>query len=123
MLPHEELTGKIIGAAIQVHTALGPGFLESIYQRAMEVELHRCDLAFARQLDAPIMYRGCEVGRHRADLVVANTILVELKVVEGFEHIHYVIARSYLRAMNLDHALLLNFYGTTVRIKRVTHRP
>ena len=64
-LPHEELTGQIIGAAIEVHKALGPGFVEAIYENALAIELRARNIPFQRQLSVSILYRGAEVGLHR----------------------------------------------------------
>jgi len=121
-LEHEELTGQIIGAAIEVHRALGPGFLESIYENALVIELRHRSIAFARQLAVPVLYRGVEVGLHRLDLFVADSIVVELKTVSELADIHFVTVRSYLRAVGRDHGLLLNFAKPTLEIKRVHAR-
>ncbi len=119
-LEHKELTGRIIGAAIEVHKALGPGFLESVYENAMAVELRQQDIPFQRQLSVPILYRGVEVGLHRLDLFVADVIVVELKAIRDLEPVHYSVVRSYLRAVNRRHGLLLNFARHTLEPKRVS---
>ena len=118
-LEHEKLTGEIIGAAIEVHRALGPGFLESVYETALVVELRHCGLCFERQLSVPIVYRGVEVGLHRIDLFVADEIVVELKTIKELLNEHFAIVRSYLRAAGRDHGLLLNFAKPTLEVKRV----
>ena len=118
-LEHEELTGQIIGAAIDVHKSLGPGYVEAIYENALALELRARDIPFQRQLPVPILYRDTEVGLHRLDLLVANVIVVELKAIKSFEDIHFAIARSYLRAIGQHHGLLLNFSKTTLEVKRV----
>lgn len=118
-LKHEKLTGEIIGAAIEVHRALGPGFLESVYETALVVELRHCGLRFERQLSVPIVYRGVEVGLHRIDLFVADEIVVELKAIKELLNEHFAIVRSYLRAAGRDHGLLLNFAKPTLEVKRV----
>ena len=118
-LEHEELTGEIIGAAIEVHRTLGPGFLESVYETALVVELRHCGLRFERQLSVPIVYRGVEVGLHRIDLFVADEIVVELKAIKELVNEHFAIVRSYLRAAGRDHGLLLNFAKPTLEVKRV----
>jgi len=118
-LEHEELTGRIIGAAIEVHKALGPGFLESVYENAMALELRAQDIPFLRQVSVPVVYRGAEVGLHRLDLYVAESIGVELKTVKALEDIHFAIARSYLRAAGRRHGLILNFAKPTLEAKRV----
>lgn len=118
-LEHEELTGEIIGAAIEVHRALGPGFLESVYETALVVELRHRGLSFERQLSVPVVYRGVEVGLHRLDLFVADEIVVELKAIKELLNEHFAIVRSYLRAADRDHGLLLNFAKPKIEVKRV----
>lgn len=118
-LEHEELTGEIIGAAIEVHRQLGPGFLESVYENALVIELRHRGIPFARQLAVPVMYRGAEVGLHRLDLFVADEIVVELKAVKELVPKHFAVVRSYLRAVGREHGLLLNFAKPTVTVKRV----
>ena len=118
-LEHEELTGRIIGAAIEVHKALGPGYIEAIYENALVLELRAHGVPFQRQLSVPVLYRGTEVGLHRLDLYVADTIVVELKAIKALEDIHFAVTRSYLRAAGREHGLLLNFAKVTLEAKRV----
>ncbi len=115
----EALSGRVLGAAVDVHKSLGPGFLESIYQRAMEVALSNRAVPFERQKEIRIAFEGVEVGFHRLDLVVDAQIVVELKAVKAFEDIHYAQLKSYLKATGLKVGLLLNFNAPTVAIKRV----
>lgn len=115
----EDLTGRIIGAAIEVHRALGPGFLESVYENALVLELQSLGLSVDQQLEVSIRYRDKPVGLHRIDLLVESSVVVELKTVRDFEDIHYVIVRSYLKALGLKHGLLLNFAKTKLEVKRV----
>ncbi len=119
MLPHEQLTGRIIAAAIEVHRALGPGFLESIYENALALELEASRLRFERQRNVPIRYRQQLVGEHRVDLLVEGVIVVELKAVSGLEPIFFATVRSYLKALDLEAGLLLNFAATPLTVKRV----
>ena len=98
-LEHEELTGKIIGVAIEVHRQLGPGFIESIYENAMVYELRKRGLEFNQQLETPIFYDGTvEVGKHRIDLFVESEIVVDLKAISELQDIHFSIVRSQLCA-------------------------
>ena len=116
----EGLTGGIIGAAIEVHRGLGPGFLESVYEEALVYELAQRGLGCERQVLVPIVYRGrVEVGKHRLDLLVEKRIVVDLKAISELLDIHFAVVRSQLRAVGLKHGLLLNFAGTTLRAKRV----
>lgn len=119
MLEHEDLTERIIGAAIDVHRKLGPGFLESIYQAALAIELRKRDLKFQLQVPVPILYDEEKIGEHKLDLLVENEIVVELKSVRSFEDIHFRVLKSYLKAAHRSHGLLLNFAATTLQIKRV----
>ena len=104
VLEHEDLTGRTIGAAIEVHRHLGPGFLESIYKNALRVELRNRRIAFARQLAVPIAYQGVEVGLHRLDLFVEEQIVVELKAIKELTPTHFAIVRSYLKAIRRNPA-------------------
>ena len=81
MLAHEDLTGNIIGAAIEVHKAIGPGLLEDLYENALCLELHHREISFQRQVAMPVFYRDSQVGLYRLDLLVADTIVVQLKAV------------------------------------------
>ena len=113
------LTERIIGAAIRVHSELGPGFLESIYEEALSVELRLLDLRFERQKPVPIFYRAQPIGEHRVDLLVEGSIVVELKATSALEKVHFAILRSYLKALGLSDGLLFNFAATRLTIKRV----
>jgi GxxExxY protein len=115
----DELSNAVIGAAIEVHRSLGPGFLESIYEEALCVELEHRLLGFERQKIVPVFYRDLLVGEHRLDLLVGNEILVELKAVKEIEAIHFAIVRSYLKALDLRTALVFNFATTPLTIRRI----
>ena len=93
-LEHEALTERIIGAAIEVHRRLGPGFLESVYEKALIIELRKRGLAVQDQMEVIIGYDGEEVGRHRIDLFVEDTIVVDLKAIKNLEDIHFAVVRS-----------------------------
>ena len=121
-LEYEELTSRVIAAAIEVHRRLGPGFIESIYEHALVVELHKRGLKVEEQVEVPIEYEGVEVGRHRLDLLVEGTIVVELKAIKNLDNIHFAIVKSYLRAVGKEHGLLLNFAKPTLEVKRVICR-
>ena len=119
VLQYEKLTSRVIAAAIEVHRRLGPGFIESIYEHALVVELHKRGLKVEEQVEVPIEYEGVEVGRHRLDLLVEGTIVVELKAIKNLDNIHFAIVKSYLRAIGKEHGLLLNFAKPTLEVKRV----
>ena len=115
----EGVIRAIIGAAITVHKALGPGFLESVYENALSLELRRQGVRHSRQCDVKIHYAGEVVGVHRLDLLVEDVVVVELKTVRAFETRHFAVVRSYLRATGLKHGLLINFANGIVELKRV----
>jgi GxxExxY protein len=96
----EEITGQVIGAAIEVHRELGPGFLESVYEAALVVELRHRGIPFIRQLCVPVVYRGVDVGLHRLDLFVADQVVVELKAVKDLSQEHFAVVRSYGGALS-----------------------
>jgi GxxExxY protein len=121
-LEHEDLTDKIIGCAIEVHKKLGPGFLESIYENAFTLELEKHNLHVERQQEVIVKYDGIEVGRHRLDLIVNDTIVVELKAVKNIEDVHFAIVKSYLKALGKQHGLIINFSKPVVEVKRVIHK-
>ena len=117
ILEHNELTEKIIGCAIEVHKRLGPGFLESIYENAFILELEKHNLHVERQQEVIVKYDGIEVGRHRLDLIVNDTIVAELKAVKNIEDVHFAIVKSYLKALGKEHGLIINFSKKVVEVK------
>lgn len=117
--PDSDLSARIIGAALRVHQELGPGFLESLYEKALCLELANVGLNFQRQLVVPVVYRQQVIGEHRLDLLIEDEVVVELKTVTGFEPIHFATLRSYLKATKCELGLLLNFAATKLEIKRV----
>jgi GxxExxY protein len=117
----EELSKKIIGAAIKVHRELGPGFLESIYEQALKVEFSEHNFHFDSQKEIKIKYLGVEVGQHRLDLIVENQIILEIKAVKDLIDVHFAQLRSYLKATGLKVGLLLNFAKPALEIKRVVY--
>jgi len=121
-LEYVDLTDKIIGCAIEVHKKLGPGFLESIYENAFILELEKQNLHGERQQEVIVKYDGIEVGRHRLDLIVNNTIVVELKAAKNIEDVHFAIVKSYLKALGKEHGLIINFSKPILEVKRVIHK-
>jgi GxxExxY protein len=115
----EELSGRIIEAALEVHQVLGPGFLESVYEKALRLALTKRGICWAHQREVRIFFEGIEIGIHRLDLIVEEQIIVELKAVKTFDDIHYAQLKSYLKATNLHVGLLLNFNAPKLVIKRV----
>ncbi len=118
-LIHAALSEKILGCCIRVHKALGPGFLEKVYEEAVCIELSKAGLAYRRQEIVVISYDGRPVGEHRLDLLVEGQLIVELKACQGIDDVHLATARSYLKATSLQLALVVNFARPTLDIKRV----
>ena len=122
-LLHAELSEAIIGCCIRVHKALGPGFLEKIYEEALCLELAKSGLTYERQKPVAVFYDRNQVGEHRLDLVIQNLVVVELKATAGIEDIHLATVRSYLKATSLQLALVINFARATLDIRRVVLTP
>ena len=120
--PDSPLTRKIIGCAMQVHSTLGNGFQEVIYQRALAVELKVAQIGYSREHDMPIYYRGEEIGMRRVDFLVEGRISVELKAIIALERIHLAQAMNYLEAYNIEIGLLINFGAISLEFKRLTNR-
>jgi GxxExxY protein len=119
----DELARAVIGAAIEVHRQLGPGFLESVYEEALCVELATGEIAFERQKEISVIYKGLQIGRQRIDLLVGQALIVELKTVEELAEIHKTQMISYLKATNLLLGLLINFNVPVLKngIQRVVY--
>ena len=113
------LTEKIIGCAIAVHRELGPGFLESVYDEAIAIELGRQHVPYQRQVPVGINYHGASVGKHRIDLIVDEKVVVELKAVKEIDEVHLATCISYLNATKLRVGLILNFSREKTRVRRV----
>ena len=118
-LQNKHVTERIISAAIRVHKELGPGFLEAMYEEALAIELAAAGLTFERQKLLPVFYREHLIGEHRLDFLVEGKVIVELKAISALDDIHFAIVRSYLKAANLEDALLLNFATARLTVKRV----
>lgn len=119
---HSELTSKTIGCAMAVHKALGNGFQEVIYQRALAIEMSIEGIEFNREFEMPIIYREQQVGTRRVDFLVQGLISVELKAISKLEDVHFAQAINYLEAYNLEIGLLINFGETSLNFKRLTNK-
>ena len=115
---YSELTAKIIGYAMEVHKILGNGFQEVIYQRALSIELIKAGVAHAREFEMPIHYKGEHIGTRRADFLVEEKVMVELKAIIQLEYVHLTQAINYLEAYNLEIGLLINFGSRSLTFKR-----
>ena len=118
---YSELTGKIIGCAMKVHSTLGNGFQEVIYQRCLAIEMEKQGLGYARELEMTIHYEGIDVGTRRVDFLVEDKIMVELKALTKLEDVHLAQALNYLEAYKLETGLLINFGSKSLEFKRVTN--
>lgn len=118
-LKYKELTAQIIGAAMRVHAALGNGFQEVIYQRALVIEFRRMGLSFEREFNMKVYYLGEEVGERRVDFFVEGKISVELKAITKLDNTNLAQAKNYLEAYNLEVGLLLNFGAISLEFKRI----
>ena len=118
-LIYKELTFAVIGAAMEVHRILGPGFLEAVYQVALERELTLRGVPFERQVKLPVIYKDILVGEYFADVVIDKKFVVEIKAVSKFNANHQAQAMHYLAATGLRLALLLNFGTGSLEHRRV----
>ncbi|MBI4582482.1 MAG: GxxExxY protein [Planctomycetes bacterium] len=105
----DDLSFKVIGSAIEVHRYLGPGYLESVYEEALAVELHHSGIPYERQKSITLIYKNHEIGKFFLDFLVAKCLILELKAVEEFADIHKAQIISYLKSTNLQLGLLINF--------------
>ncbi|MDR0610737.1 MAG: GxxExxY protein [Planctomycetaceae bacterium] len=117
--PLSELTGKIIACALEVHRIMGNGFQEVVYQRCMAIEMAQQKIAFSREYEMNLFYKGEKVGTRRVDFFVENNVMVELKAVSHLEDVHLAQAINYLEAYKLNVGLLINFGNTSLQFKRV----
>lgn len=115
----EETSSQVLGAAVEVHRALGPGFLEKTYSQALRVALEMRGVSYAAECEVPLTFAGRGVGSYRIDLIADDRIIIELKAVRRFEELHFAQLRAYLRATGLQVGLLLNFNGPVLAVKRV----
>ncbi len=118
----DEITYKINGCAMKVHNTLGNGFQEVIYQRCLAIELERAGLNFGREIEQTIFYEGIEVGKRRADFVVENKIIVELKALINLEDVHLAQAKNYVVAYDFPIGLLINFGATSLQFKKIFNK-
>ena len=116
---YEDLTKRIIGCAMKVHSTLGNGFQEVIYQRALEIEMTLDGLQFEREKEMPVMYKGYNIGTRRVDFFVEEKIMVELKAIIQLEDVHLAQGKNYLEAYNMEVGLLINFGAKSLEFKRL----
>jgi len=113
----DPLTYSIIGCALQIHNQLGPGFQEVIYQRALSIELENAAISFVREQEQPIYYKGTDIGTRRADFVIKNQVVVEIKACVELKDVHLAQAKNYVVAYDFPRGLLINFGGKSLEYK------
>jgi GxxExxY protein len=118
-MKYEELTHKIIGCAMKVHSTLGSGFQEVIYQRALAIEMEKQGLSFQREMEMDIYYEGVHIGTRRVDFFVEEKIMLELKAIVKLDDGNLAQTMNYCQAYNLPIGLLVNFGGKSLEFKRV----
>ena len=119
---YSDITGKIIAAAMVVHTELGNGFQETIYQRALALEFRNQELFFKREQVMDIFYKKIQIGTRRVDFFVQGVVMLEIKAVKYLELVHLAQARNYLEAYNIEVGLLINFGATRLEFRRVYNK-
>ncbi len=118
-MKYKDLTERIIGCAMKVHTTLGNGFQEVIYQRAFAIEMGKKGFSFVREMEMPIFYDDIQIGTRRVDFFLENTIMVEIKAVIKLEDVHLAQAMNYLEAYKMEIGLLINFGARSLQFNRV----
>lgn len=121
MLDHHDITEKILQCAYQVSNTLGPGFVEKIYENSMLIELEREGLKAEQQKQIKVYYKGICVGEYYADLLVCDSVIVELKTVKAIEEIHCAQLINYLKATGITVGLILNFAHPKIEIRRMIY--
>jgi GxxExxY protein len=119
----DDLSGRVIGSAMKVHSTLGPGFTEAVYQNALALEMALAGIPFEREVKLEVRYRGEVVGIYRADLLVDGRLIIELKAVQVILPEHEVQVVNYLAATGLEQALLLNFGTRSLQVKKKFRSP
>lgn len=116
-MERDKLTYEIIGCAMKVHNTLGPGFQEVIYQRSLAIEFSKKGINFSREQEQKVYYEGIEVGTRRADFIVENKVVVELKAMVSLEDVHLAQAKNYVVAYDFPLGLLINFGSKSLQHK------
>jgi len=118
-MKYEDLTRRIIGAAMEVHKHLGNGFQEVVYQRALSIELNLQNIEHQREKEMSLSYKGYDIGTRRVDFFVEEKIMVEIKALISLEDVHLAQAMNYVEAYNMEIGLLINFGAKSLQFKRV----
>ena len=119
---HEEITYKIVGIGMKIHRELGPGFLEAVYEEAMIIELQKAGIIFKNQVELDVYYRGEKLNKkYRADFIIDDKVLVELKGTHGLTETDEAQMINYLKATKLQVGLMLNFGKSSLEWKRIVY--
>ncbi len=118
----DKITHSIIGSAMEVHTIIGNGFQEVVYQRALSVEMNLRNIAHQREFEMPLFYKGVDVGKRRVDFLILGEIALEIKAVINLEDVHLAQGKNYLEAYNLETGLLINFGSNSLQYKRLFNK-
>lgn len=121
-MKYEDLTRKIIGCAMKVHSVLGNGFQEIIYQRALAIEMQNQGISFQEEMSMSIFYEGHHIGTRRVDFFVESLIMLELKAVIELNDAHLAQGKNYLEAYNTEVGLLINFGSPSLTFKRLENK-
>jgi GxxExxY protein len=121
-MKYSELTGRIIGCAMEVHKSLGNGFQEVIYQRALGIEFDFKKLLYVREEEKPVFYRDIPIGSRRVDFIVENNILIELKAISKLDDVHLAQAINYMEAFKMEICLLINFGSRSMEFRRLENK-
>jgi GxxExxY protein len=119
---YSDITQLIIGAAMRVHSELGNGFQEVIYQRAFAIEFRDSEIEFERELNMPVYYKGYKIGERRVDFFVRKKIMVDIKAIINLEKVHLAQAINYLEAYNMEVGLLINFGAESLQVRRLVNK-
>ena len=119
---YKEITGDIIGCAMEVHRILGPGFQEYVYQRALEIELQKKNIKFIKEFDIKIYYKGEYIALRRVDFLAHDTITVEIKARNEIDDVHLAQAINYLESSSYPIGLLINFGSKSLQFKRLYNK-
>jgi GxxExxY protein len=119
---YQDLTGEVIGCAMEVHRQMGPGFQEYVYQRALEIELLQKAVKYQREFEIKIFYKGEYIALRRVDFLIADAITVELKARNEIEDVHLAQAINYLESSAYPVGLLINFGAKSLQFKRLYNK-
>jgi GxxExxY protein len=121
-MKYKQLTHNVIGCAMEVHSTLGNGFQEVIYQRALAYEMGLQYITFQREFEIPVNYKDLQIGTRRVDFLVEELVSVEIKALIELKDVHLAQAMNYLEAYNLEIGLLINFGARSLEFKRLHNK-